>query len=634
AFFEMNTFFFVLLPIVALLTLLLTLGFQGLFNKYHLPYLSFPFLFAFWIILLSTKYFTQLHPMISNNIIGYKDFINGFNNLALPEIIITFLRSLGSVFFQSNVLVGLMIAVGLLFYSRISFTLAIIGFGCAYVFFSIAGINTRDLNELFVGSNYIFMAIAIGSFFVIPSTFSYVIVVLLVPMVALLHYGMGDILLPFHLPAYTIAFTITTLLFLYLLKWRFAVNYLHPVVVQYSSPEKNLYHFLASSKNYQYSKYYPISLPFWSEWMVSQAHDGKITHLGDWSKAFDFIVLDDELKSYQNLGVSVDDFYCYNKPVLAPGDGYVATIADNIEDNIITDVNTKENWGNSIVINHGLGLYSQLSHLKKESFKVKVGDYVKRGDLIASCGNSGRSPEPHLHFQMQLTPQIGEKTYNYPIGSYIIRKEKNYELKTFDIPKEGELICNPEINILLKNSFNLIPGSKLNWEWHGKKESWEVFTDAWNQLYIYCKENKTCAWFVNDGVVFRFTDFEGDKKSFLYHFYLGCYKVFLGYYLNLSVEENYALTFKNNLVVEYMQDLTAPFFQAVKADYHLKYMDADSINYTAKMELESTSRSKVGAMVLKEIQCKISLDSNGFKEISIKEGNKTTTAKATWLKEL
>ena len=92
------------------------------------------------------------------------------------------------------------------------------------------------------------------------------------------------------------------------------------------------------------------------------------------------------------------------------------------------------------------------------------------------------------------------------------------------------------------------------------------------------------------------------------------------------------MTFKNNLLVEYMQDLTAPFFQVVKADYHLKYIDADSLNYTTKMELESTSRSKVGAMVLKEIQCRISLDSNGFKEIAIKEGSKTLSI-ATCIRE-
>ena len=414
---------------------------------------------------------------------------------------ISFFRSLGSVFFQSNVLVGMLIAIGLFFHSRIAFSLALLGFSTAFLFYKIAGINTQDLNELFVGSNYIFMAIAIGGFFIIPNTYSYLAIIFLVPITAIIYYSLSELLQPFHLHAYTIAFSITTLLFLFLLKWRLAIKYLHPVVIQYASPEKNLYHFLTSSKNYQYSKYYPISLPFWSEWMVSQSHDGKITHLGDWSKAFDFILLDDEMKSYQTPGNALEDFYCYNKPVLAPGYGYVATIADNIDDNFIADVNTKDNWGNSIVIDHGNGLFSQLSHLKKESFKIKTGDYVKRGDLIASCGNSGRSPEPHLHFQLQLSPEIGSKTFDYPIASYILRRDNHYELKIYSKPKEGEFISNAEINPLLKKAFALIPGTKLNWDWKGQKESWEVFTDAWNRSYIYCKMKETFAWFANDGVI-------------------------------------------------------------------------------------------------------------------------------------
>jgi len=629
AFFEINLFFIVLLIITSLLSLLLTLGFQGLLSKYQLPYLSFPFLICFWLILLAARFFTQLHNstdyLISNT--AFYDFINGINHTHLPEIMITFFRSLGSIFFQSNVLVGILIAIGLFFYSRISISLAILGFASAYLFYSIAGIKTSDLNELFVGSNYILTAIAIGGFFIIPNIYSYLTVIIIIPLVALIHYGLGNILGVFYLPAYTISFTLTTLLFLYLLKWRLQIKYLHPVTVQYSSPEKNLYHFLANSYNYRYSKYYPVSLPFMSEWLVSQGHNGKITHLGDWSKAFDFIILDDELKSYQSHGDSLEDYYCYGKPVLAPGDGYIVNVSDNIDDNLIADVNIKDNWGNSIIIDHKNGLYSQLSHLKKLSFKVKTGDYVKRGDLIASCGNSGRSPEPHLHFQLQLSNEIGAKTLDYPIGSYILRSNDKYELKTFEKPKEGEFISNAEINLLMKKAFNLIPGAKLNWEWKGEKESWEVFTDEWNRTYIYCKEKKTIAWFANDGVVFRFSDFEGNRSTFLYHFFVGCNKVFLGYYQDLELKENYPITFKNNILFGYIQDITAPFFQVVKAEYSLKYISASGINQSDKIELESISVSRINNIKLKTIICKISIAEKGFNEFIIIDGTKKSIAK-------
>ena len=71
---------------------------------------------------------------------------------------------------------------------------------------------------------------------------------------------------------------------------------------------------------------------------------------------------------------------------------------DGTDDNMIGDVNLKVNWCNTVSIKHSEKLFTKLSHLKRESIKVKEGDYVKRGDILALCGNSGRSPEPHIHF--------------------------------------------------------------------------------------------------------------------------------------------------------------------------------------------------------------------------------------------
>ena len=108
---------------------------------------------------------------------------------------------------------------------------------------------------------------------------------------------------------------------------------------------------------------------------------------------------------------------------MAPADGIVQEIIDHIDDNEIGKNNTAQNWGNTIVIKHAEGLYTKLSHLKKNSFKTSKGAYVKRGDIVASCGNSGRSPEPHLHMQVQATPYIGSKTLNYPLAYFKTRKK-------------------------------------------------------------------------------------------------------------------------------------------------------------------------------------------------------------------
>lgn len=55
-------------------------------------------------------------------------------------------------------------------------------------------------------------------------------------------------------------------------------------------------------------------------------------------------------------------------------------------------------YGKRLTIDHGFGYRTTYSHLSQ--FKVKVGDIVKRGQLVAASGNSGKSTAPHVHFEV------------------------------------------------------------------------------------------------------------------------------------------------------------------------------------------------------------------------------------------
>lgn len=67
----------------------------------------------------------------------------------------------------------------------------------------------------------------------------------------------------------------------------------------------------------------------------------------------------------------------------------------------VEKVYKSETGGNTIFINHGQGVHSAYLHL--ESFKVKVGDTVKQGQVIAKSGNTGsRTTGPHLHFGLYI----------------------------------------------------------------------------------------------------------------------------------------------------------------------------------------------------------------------------------------
>jgi murein DD-endopeptidase MepM/ murein hydrolase activator NlpD len=60
-----------------------------------------------------------------------------------------------------------------------------------------------------------------------------------------------------------------------------------------------------------------------------------------------------------------------------------------------------QNWGNTVRIRHLGGFTSWYFHLTPNSVKVKVGDKVEAGTVIALSDNTGRTTGPHLHFQVQ-----------------------------------------------------------------------------------------------------------------------------------------------------------------------------------------------------------------------------------------
>ena len=68
-----------------------------------------------------------------------------------------------------------------------------------------------------------------------------------------------------------------------------------------------------------------------------------------------------------------------------------------------TDQDTTDIGGNRIILKHTPNEYSAICHLMPGSIKVQKGQTVKRGDVIAKCGNSGNTTEPHVHFQIQST---------------------------------------------------------------------------------------------------------------------------------------------------------------------------------------------------------------------------------------
>ena len=66
---------------------------------------------------------------------------------------------------------------------------------------------------------------------------------------------------------------------------------------------------------------------------------------------------------------------------------------------VIEVTQAKRGYGNHIVIDHGYSYQTLYAHLK--DIKVRKGQWVNRGDIIATVGNTGTSTAPHLHYEVK-----------------------------------------------------------------------------------------------------------------------------------------------------------------------------------------------------------------------------------------
>lgn len=155
-------------------------------------------------------------------------------------------------------------------------------------------------------------------------------------------------------------------------------------------------------------------LPFKGKWYIEYGGTRK-KNSHSWDiipqrYAYDFEIRKNNLP-YHDDYKNKENYYCYNEDIIAPCDGYVYDIVDLYKDTriiegrpVICDI--KDVRGNYITIKHAHGEYSTICHIKKGTFKVKEGDYVKAGTVLASVGNSGNTMGPHIHFQVQKGPDF------------------------------------------------------------------------------------------------------------------------------------------------------------------------------------------------------------------------------------
>jgi len=430
-YFEVTLTTIFLTSILSILTFLFSFSLNKVFAKYSLPILSLPFaLVSMLFYLASLKYTTLL-----SNILNRQPIID----ITLP--LSPFFKSMGTIFFLPYDIVGVIIALIILFYSRILFFSAILGFLIGVGVHSIFIPFNQALNSAY-NFNFILISMALSGVFLIPHSKNFLLAMIGVILSVVMIDAMEVFFNIYALPVYTLPFNAIVLLFILLL---YSIGYKYFNYSIKDTPEKSLNSFLSNFYRFGGNDI-KINLPFIGDWSVYQAFDDEWTHKGKWKYAYDFVIKKNS-KTYQNDGLFLDDYYAFGKDVIAPINGYVVAMRDDLVDNFIGNVDRVNNWGNYIIIKSDFGYFVEISHLMQNSINVSVGDYVKIGQIIAKCGNSGYSPEPHIHIQVQKYGVLGSETLPFKFIDFII-KDKLY---FYALPKKHQDI----ISVVNDNSMKL-----------------------------------------------------------------------------------------------------------------------------------------------------------------------------------
>ncbi len=100
------------------------------------------------------------------------------------------------------------------------------------------------------------------------------------------------------------------------------------------------------------------------------------------------------VKMHQGLDFSASA----GTPIYATADGIVTTAG-----------NTHNGYGNHVIINHGYGYETLYGHMLR--VKARVGQLVKRGEVIGYVGSTGKSTGPHCHYEVHKNGQRLDPVY-------------------------------------------------------------------------------------------------------------------------------------------------------------------------------------------------------------------------------
>ena len=175
-----------------------------------------------------------------------------------------------------------------------------------------------------------------------------------------------------------------------------------------------------------------------------------------------------------------------------------------------------------------------------------------------------------------------------------------------------------------------MPGYRLMVKADGyADENWEVFTDAYNQLYIYCEDTKATAYFDVNEAFFYFTAYYGVKESLLYYFYTVAYKIIFTTEQRVIITDKFPLQLNSASLLTWLQDVIAPFYIFSRLHYESNNESSGNDLFNSSISIHSFQSMQFLSVNKKTVQGKIEISDDKIDSFTTTIHNKKVIATCT-----
>ena len=440
-----------------------------------------------------------------------------------------FLSAFGAIYFNPTIPGGLLVLAAIAISSPYLLLIGVSSAFLSILSLQFLGINSTYATYLIALMNGVLTAMVLGGLFGKPGRKSFcvalggaVVTVLVSLATSSILWGMGT-----GLPALASPFLIVSYMALIVFNGDRGSHWSDFWLFNPSLPERSLERIRLAKVRGVTEESLALLPPVTGLWNVYQGFYGKYTHQVPWQFSLDLFKTVDGI-SHRNSGKELEDYYCFAASVVSPAYGIVVDLETTINDNPPASVDNINVWGNYLLIQLDYGGFLKLAHLKKGSIKVERGSRVIPGQIIAQCGNSGRSPQPHLHMHVQDSPDVANiqiRTRPFHLTSVVVQGASGEQVfQLFKRPEEGESFASVQINPALRKVLDLTVGTRLDFDLvdgigRSVRRRLSVELDINGQFYLVSDSGARVA-FVRTEHLLAFFDRSGPEDKFLDGFIL------------------------------------------------------------------------------------------------------------------